>query len=87
MKSKKFKYQKLEKKILEDKIIFKRGRKKGNDLEKRKHNKYSSDNVIKKIKANLFKKMILFYNNILKSANINITLKNINYNIINNINK
>lgn len=87
MKSKKFKYQKLEKKILEDKIIFKRGRKKGNDLEKRKHNKFSSDNVIKKIKANLFKNMILFCNNILKSANINITLKNINYNIINNINK
>jgi hypothetical protein len=87
MKNKKFKYQKREKKILEGKIIFKRGRKKGNDLEKRGHNKYSSDNVIKKIKANLFKNMIIFCNNILKSSNINITLKNINYNIINNLNK
>ena len=87
MKNKKFKYQKREKKILEGKIIFKRGRKKGNDLEKRGHNKYSSDNVIKKIKANLFKNMIIFCNNILKSSNIDTTLKNINYNIINNLNK
>lgn len=87
---KKFKHKKIinnEKKITIDKKYFKRGRKKGNDFTKRYHNKLTSDNIIKKIKAKLFRYLIFFCNNILKSNNLNIELKYINYKIIDSLNK
>lgn len=46
---------------------FGMGRKTLKDPSKRKHNKFSSDNLIKKIKSNLFQKLILFVNNMLKN--------------------
>lgn len=42
------------------------GRKKKGVLEKGEHNKFSKDNIIKKIKKNLLKYLIIFINNILK---------------------
>ena len=74
-------------KIQENKNVFGKGRKKKIDLSIRAHNKLSYDNIIKKIKAILFKKLIAFCNNILKSENINVKLKNINYKYVNKLNK
>ena len=73
------KQRKSENKISENKNIFGQGRKKKIDLTERAHDKFCSDNVIKKIKAILFKNLIIFCNNVLKSEKINIKLKNINY--------
>ena len=81
------KQRKSENKIRENKIIFGQGRKKKIDLTERTHDKYSSDNILKKIKAILFKSLIIFSNNVLKSANINIKLKNIDYKNINKLGK
>ena len=53
-----------EKKIKENNK--KLGRKKKGVLEKGEHNKFSKDNIIKKIKKNLLKYLIIFINNILK---------------------
>ena len=81
------KQRKSENKIRENKIIFGQGRKKKIDLTERAHDKFSSDNILKKIKAILFKSLIIFSNNVLKSANINIKLKNIDYKNINKLGK
>ena len=81
------KQRKSENKIRENKIIFGQGRKKKVDLTERAHDKFSSDNILKKIKAILFKSLIIFSNNVLKSANINIKLKNIDYKNINKLGK
>ena len=78
---------KNEKNISDNKINFKRGRKKRNDISKRIHNKFASDNIIKKIKVKLIKYLTIFCNNILKELNLNIVLKNMNNNIVKNINK
>ena len=69
------KQRKSENKKSENKNIFGQGRKKKIDLTERAHDKFSSDNVIKKIKRILFKNLIFFCNNILKSENIKIKLK------------
>jgi hypothetical protein len=45
---------------------FNRGRKKLSDNTERKHGKYSSDNIVKKVKGLLFKNLIAFMNNILQ---------------------
>ena len=45
---------------------YERGRKKGNDdSSERKHNKFSADNIIKKIKTQLFNNLIKFVNGII----------------------
>ena len=54
----------------------KRGRKKRNDLSERTHGKYSSDNIIKKIKGALFKSLVQFINKILQRDKI---IKDLNY--------
>ena len=47
---------------------YERGRKKGNDdSSERKHNKFSADNIIKKIKTQLFNNLIKFVNGIIFS--------------------
>jgi hypothetical protein len=81
------KQRKSENKKSENKNIFGQGRKKKIDLTERAHDKFSSDNVIKKIKRILFKNLIFFCNNILKSENIKIKLKNINYQNVNKLSK
>ena len=53
-------------KNIKDNINFSRGRKKLNDNTERKHGKYSSDNIVKKVKGLLFKYLITFINNILQ---------------------
>ena len=80
-------FTKNEKNTSDNKINFKRGRKKRNDISKRIHNKFASDNIIKKIKVKLIKYLTIFCNNILKELNLNIVLKNMNNNIVKNINK
>ena len=47
----------------------KRGRKCKENIEKEEHNKYSSDNIIKKIKGYLFAYLVNFINNILDKKN------------------
>lgn len=81
------KQRKNKNKKSENKNIFGQGRKKKIDLTERAHDKFSSDNVIKKIKRILFKNLIFFCNNILKSENIKIKLKNINYQNVNKLAK
>ena len=68
------------------------GRKKKNGIEKGKHNKYSPDNIIKKIKR-IFFKYIIIYINLIKEKHApnqqeNFQFKNLSYeNYINNLKK
>ena len=66
-------------------IIFGSGRKKANDQSERNHNKFSSDNISKKIKSKLFDNAITFVNNFLAPKNVK--LKVLDYKYINNIKK
>jgi hypothetical protein len=54
-------------KFKEDPAIQKVGRKKQNDLTKRKHDRNSADNIIKKIKLKFLEYSLKFLNNILKA--------------------
>lgn len=54
-------------KFKEDPVIQKVGRKKQNDLTKRKHDRNSADNIIKKIKLKFLEYSLKFLNNILKA--------------------
>ena len=71
----------------DNKIKYGFGRKKTGDISKRDHNKFSSDNIIKKIKAKLFQNAIIFVNNILDNKNKNMKLKELDYQYINSIKK
>jgi len=71
-----------------------KGRKEKTDTSQRLHNKYSSDNIIKKIKSKLFEEILQFINNIVNTSDININidkkkkiLKDIDYKYINRLNK
>ena len=64
----------------------KRGRKPKNEEGQRKHNKSSPDNIIKKIKANLFKYCKLFLNNVL-SGITNTKILDLDYKYINQLKK
>ena len=79
----------------EEKILGKKlglGRKKKNGIEKGKHNKYSPDNIIKKIKR-IFFKYIIIYINLIKEKHAqkykeNFEFKKLSYeNYINNLKK
>ena len=70
----------------ENKVHFKKGRKKKSDNSKRKHNKFSSDNIFKKIKTKLIEIAIDFINNIVnrnKEDPIKVKFKKIDYKYIN----
>ena len=71
-----------------NKIKFGLGRKKSNDISERDHNKFSSDNIIKKIKGKIFQYLVIFMNNILgrKEEDKNKIYK-INYKYIDKVNK
>ena len=68
---------------LENPIIIKKkyklGRKEKEDNSERLHNKYKDDNIIKKIKKNLFYYLSLFINVILNEFNCNKNIMNLNY--------
>ena len=70
----------------ENGVPFNRGRKKKDDNTKRKHDKFSSDNIFKKIKAKLIEIAIEFINNIVnrnKKDPIKVIFKKIDYKYIN----
>ena len=67
-----------------------KGRKKGNDETIRNHNKYTPDNIIKKIKAKFIENLLLFVNillSIYKGVENQKILKDLDYKYINNLNK
>ena len=51
----------------DDKVFQKVGRKKQDDFTKRKHDKNSADNIIKKLKLKFFEYLLKFFNNILNA--------------------
>lgn len=53
----------------EDKVVYKRGRKKMDDDTDRKHGKSAPDNIVKKIKSKLFDRVISFINSIVNKGN------------------
>jgi len=67
----------------------KRGRKSENKNVYKEHNKMTGDNIIKKIKAEFFKYMILFINNIIATINLiyNNKIYKIDYDFINRLNR
>lgn len=71
--------EKLEKK--------KRGRKTLCRSKKEEHNKYSSDNIIKKIKSKLFDYLIQFMNKLLEKITINIKLSKLSYKYISTLSR
>jgi hypothetical protein len=73
---KKIKYDDFNEELKFNGTKRKRGRKKRNDLTERIHGKYSSDNIIKKIKGALFKSLVQFINKILQRDKI---IKDLNY--------
>jgi hypothetical protein len=73
---KKIKYDDFNEELKFNGTKRKRGRKKRNDLAERIHGKYSSDNIIKKIKGALFKSLVQFINKILQRDKI---IKDLNY--------
>ena len=83
-KRKRKKNKKDEKQIFVYNEKFRMGRKILNDQSKRNHTKFSSDNIIKKIKTKLFENLILFVNNMLKNK---YKIKDLNYTIIDRIKK
>ena len=69
---------------------YRKGRKERTDCTQRYHNKNTPDNIIKKIKAKLFKNILQFINNILNQNNNNEkkeNLKGIDYIYINRLKK
>ena len=71
-------------------LKYRKGRKKRTDCTQRYHNKNTPDNIIKKIKAKLFKNILQFINNILNQNNNNEkkeNLKDIDYTYINRLKK
>ena len=67
---------------------YRKGRKERTDCTQRYHNKNTPDNIIKKIKAKLFKNILQFINNILNPNSINVKkkiLKDIDYHYINRL--
>lgn len=76
----------LKNKGKENKVLYTRGRKKKGDYTKRKYDKYSIDNIMKKIKANLLEIVTEFSNKIVKKSkeeSKKILLKKIDYKYIN----
>ena len=72
--------------VFDNKKKYGCGRKKTDDESKRDHNKFSPDNIIKKIKSKLFENAKIFVNNFLVIKNLK--LKDLDYNkYINNIKK
>ena len=70
----------------ENEVPFSRGRKKKDDNSKRKHDKFSSDNIFKKIKAKLIEIAIEFINKIVnrnKKDPLKVIFKKIDYKYIN----
>ena len=70
----------------ENEVPFKRGRKRKDDNSKRKHDKFSSDNIFKKIKTKLIEIAIEFINNIVnrnKEDPFKVIFKKIDYKYIN----
>ena len=70
----------------ENEVPFSRGRKRKDDNSKRKHDKFSSDNIFKKIKAKLIEIAIEFINNIVnrnKKDPLKVIFKKIDYKYIN----
>ena len=69
-------------------LKYRKGRKETTDYTQRYHNKNTPDNIIKKIKAKLFKNILQFINNILNPNSINVKkkiLKDIDYHYINRL--
>ncbi len=71
----------------ENEVSYGRGRKKKDDNTKRKHSKYSVDNIMKKIKSKLIDVVIDFINKIVNNKNyeesIKVIFKKIDYKYIN----
>ena len=67
----------------------KRGRKPGKKEYYKEHDKMAADNIIKKIKAEFFKYMVLFINNIICTINLiyNHKIYKIDYELINRLNR
>ena len=72
------------KNIFENITKYNMGRKNLKDKSERKHDKFSPDNIIKKIKAKMFEFLIIFVNNLITN---NIKLKDLNYSIIDRLKK
>ena len=64
---------------------YKMGRKTKNDLSIRKHNKFNSDNIMRKIKVKLLKYLVLYTNHFIKHNNFK--LKYLNYSITSTLSK
>ena len=72
-------------KIKKNQIIISRKRKKRGDVTEGKHGKYSSVNIIKKIKGLFFKNLVVLMNKILQKKAI---IRDLNYKkYINHVNK
>ena len=67
----------------------KRGRKTKNNISYKEHGRLAADNIIKKIKTEFFKYMILFINNIINRINLiyNHKIYKIDYELINRLNR
>lgn len=67
----------------------KRGRKSENNKGSKEHDRNSADNIIKKIKSEFFKYLILFINNTIKTLNLiyNHKIYKIDYDLINRLNR
>ena len=78
---------KVEKNEQENRI--KRGRKPKNKNSYKEHDRMAADNTVKKIKAEFFKYMILFINNIIGTKNLiyNHKIYKIDYDLINRLNR
>jgi hypothetical protein len=73
----------------EQKNYNKRGRKPKNIISYKEHDKFASDNIIKKIKTEFFKYIVLFINNIISTKNLiyNHKIYKIDYELINRLNR
>ena len=73
----------------EQKNYNKRGRKPKNIISYKEHDKLASDNIIKKIKTEFFKYIVLFINNIISTKNLiyNHKIYKIDYELINRLNR
>ena len=73
----------------EQKNYNKRGRKSKNNISYKEHDRMAADNIIKKIKTEFFKYMILFINNIISRINLiyNHKIYKIDYELINRLNR
>ena len=71
--------------LFENTIKLKSGRKNANDKRERLHNKFSPDNIAKKIKSKFYENVTIFVNKFL--VNKNLQLKDLDYKYINNLKK